>query len=160
MTASANRWRSQDGSRASPVMPTSRQPSCLMKRLVAGPQVPLVSKATGCTWNWPVSPAYFRTFLSSASLAAAPATVAVAGRWEGAKVLTQVASHTNDFPSVNGNSVSPSGRLPSPRSMPVGSKRDGTPTACRVRLTTSLCLRPQPTYKICNTGHRLLSSLR
>ena len=47
-------------------------------------------------------------------------------RWEGAKVSTQVASQTNNLPFDQGTIVIPSGRLPSVRSRPVGSSREGT----------------------------------
>ena len=47
-------------------------------------------------------------------------------RWEVAKVSTQVASQTNNLPFDHGTMVIPSGRLPSARSRPVGSSREGT----------------------------------
>ena len=46
-------------------------------------------------------------------------------RWEGAKVSTQVASQTNNLPFDQGTIVIPSERLPSTRSRPVGSSREG-----------------------------------
>ena len=64
---------------------------------------------------------------------------AVMDRWEGAKVSTQVASQTNNLPFDQGTIVIPSGRLPSVRSRPVGSSREGTladdKALCRMSLS-------------------------
>eukprot|EP00731_Ephydatia_muelleri_P021752 Em0014g343a len=95
----------------SPVVFTMQRPKSVKNDMERGPQTPVVSKATE----------------------------AVMDRWEGAKVSTQVASQTNNLPFDQGTIVIPSGRLPSVRSRPVGSSREGTladdKALCRMSLT-------------------------
>ena len=61
-------------------------------------------------------------------------------RWEGAKVSTQVASQINHLPFDQGAIVIPSGRLPSARSRPVGSIREGTLTEDKALRRMSLSM--------------------
>ena len=99
---------------------------------------PRVSMATGVK-EWPWSRyEYFRS-----SAAAATASVAIAW-YDGAKVSGQVASQTKGFPSFHRTIVTPSGRLPSSRSSPEDSRRDGILAEHRARDKMSLmaeCLR-------------------
>lgn len=60
---------------------------------------------------------------------------------------TQVESQIKDFPLDHGIKVRPSGRLPSARLIPGGSKRDGMPQEVRDLLMISLsdvCLGMRP----------------
>ena len=56
----------------------------------------------------------------------------------GEKVSEQVASYTKLFPLLYGNSVSPSGRRPSPLSSPAGSRTLSSPAPQSARRRTSL----------------------
>ena len=67
--------------------------------------------------------------IRSAWLAISPAPVAANDMLEGAKVSWQVTSHTKDQPFFQGMMGRPSGRLPSDRQRPDGSRVDGTSTA-------------------------------
>ncbi|CAH1646588.1 unnamed protein product [Spodoptera littoralis] len=59
---------------------------------------------------------------------------------KGARVSTQVASHTKDLPSFQGIMDIPSGLLPSSRAKPFGSRTAGTPAMIRARRIMSLML--------------------
>ena len=59
---------------------------------------------------------------TSAERDADPDSVAVRANAEGENELTQVQSQMRHFPLEKGNTVMPSGRLPSPRSRPTGSR--------------------------------------
>ena len=80
--------------------------------------------------------AYFNLFLFSAAAAPGDKAQSITELW--LNVSTQVESQHKLRPTLNGNTVRPSGRLPSPRSKPKGSNQDGTPAVARARLTTSL----------------------
>ena len=76
------------------------------------PKGPAVSMATGVKmWCW-LRAAYFSCLFRSARAATAPASLVALGRWEGANVSGQVASHTRSLPLFQSTSVTPSGRLP------------------------------------------------
>ena len=64
-------------------------------------------------------------FLRSASSATAPASLVASVMWDGANVSGHVASHTRTRPPFHGTIVAPSGRLPSSREMPIGSRCAG-----------------------------------
>ncbi len=98
----------------------------------------VVSMVTGTNeWHWSRWE-YFCFFRSSAAAATAPAPLAALGRYDGAKVSGQDASHTKRLPLFHGSTVMPSGRCPSDRNIPDGSKRDGTCAAVRALCTMSL----------------------
>ena len=59
---------------------------------------------------------------TSAERDADPDSVAVRANAEGEKESTQVESQVKHFPLEKGNTVMPAGRLPSPRSRPMGSR--------------------------------------
>ena len=74
----------------------------------------------------------------SASSAIAPASLVASVMWDGANVSGHVASHTRTRPPFHGTIVAPSGRLPSDREMPVGSKCAGIFIAANDLLIKSL----------------------
>ena len=117
-----------------------RRPISRRSLLLLVPSTPLVSTATGSNLYLSASPEYFRRLSSSAASAAAPGRrdVLPIAVWQ--KVSVQVASQQRLLPLLNGNTVSPSGLRPSPRSRPTGSSQEGTPAAARARFTTSLRL--------------------
>ena len=122
----------------SPVTCLRRLPRSLKNEKVSGPKGPAVSMATGVKmWHW-LRAAYFSCLLRSAWAATAPASLVALGRWAGAKVSGQVASHTRSLPLFQGTSVTPSGRLPSERERPVGSSLEGKWVADIARWTMSL----------------------
>ena len=78
----------------SPVCCLSLRPKSMKNYLASGPMGPRVSTANGMNvWHAAID-RYFVAFLSSASLAADPASVAVLRRCDGARVYGQVKSHT------------------------------------------------------------------
>ena len=86
---------------------------------------PMVSTATGENM-WLFSRfEYFRHFSVSASEATTPAPALDLETWLGAKVSRQVKSQTRHLPLLYWINVIPSGRFPSCRQMPVGSRMDG-----------------------------------
>ena len=62
----------------------------------------------------------------------AAASLQVELTWEGPTVSTQVASQTSDLLWHQGNCMMPSGRFPSVRLIPVGSRTDGTRAKARM----------------------------
>ena len=68
------------------------------------------------------NPSYLRFLRTSAERDADPGSVVVRANAEGEKESTQVQSQMRHFPIEKGNTVMPSGRLPSPRSRPTGSR--------------------------------------
>ena len=136
-TAKLTLCRSQAPSRTSPVSVAIRRPSSFKKSLVEGPRAPVVSTAIGWNMYRSISWWYFCRLLDSARLAAYAGCSAVWGRFVAANVSLHVASHTSGFPFLNGKTVMPSGRRPSPRSNPGGSRFEGMPAVTRARLTTS-----------------------
>ena len=74
----------------------------------------------------------------SASSATTPASLVASVMWDGANVSGHVASHTRTHPPLHGTIVAPSGRLPSDREIPVGSKCAGIFTAANDLLIKSL----------------------
>lgn len=135
--ARANRCHSQAVSRGSPDTEVILAPSSRTNIFVDGPHAPAVSKDSGSKRNRCARSLYFLRFLSSASRAAAPGVLAAESTWLSANVLAHVASHARHIPLVNGKTVMPSGRLPSPRSTPVGSKREGIRADSKARLMMS-----------------------
>uniref|UniRef100_A0A8D8M036 Uncharacterized protein n=1 Tax=Cacopsylla melanoneura TaxID=428564 RepID=A0A8D8M036_9HEMI len=81
---------------------------------------------------------YFISFFFAATSAAAPASIHVFVKYEGAKVSTHVASHTKLFPFAQGINVTPSGLLPSFLDNPVGSNIAGMFREVNVRFKMSL----------------------
>ena len=67
---------------------------------------------------------YLAFFLSSAKAATAPASLLALEVYEGAKVSGLVASYTKSQPFFHGTMVTPSGRFPSDRWRPDGSRWD------------------------------------
>jgi len=90
------------------------------------PNTPAVSMAIGTKQCVEAKDAYFTLFLSSASLATHPASKDARPKYEGAKVSVHVKSHTKHFPFFQGARLIPSGRFPSERNTPDGSKREET----------------------------------
>ena len=117
----------------SPVTVDRRLPISAIKSPALGPHGPIVSMATGLNWYILQRDEYFERFLFSAHSLGAPARDAAELIWEAATVLTQVKSQTEHWPCDQGIMVAPSGRFPSSRDSPVGSKWDGTPAAPRAR---------------------------
>ena len=136
--ASPIRCRSHWVSRGSLLRVAARFPISLKKESKEGPMTPAVPTAIGCTVKRSVRPEYLQAFASSAFDAAVPASEAERRMLVAANVSTQVASQTRDFPWENGTRVRPSGRFPSPRSRPAGSRQEGIPAASKPRLTKSL----------------------
>ena len=75
-----------------------------------------------------------RFLRTSAERDADPGSVAVRTNAEGEKESTQVQSQMRHFPIENGNTDMPSGRLPSPRSRPTGSRTALKPADDKARL--------------------------
>ena len=84
------------------------------------------------------NPSYLRFLQTSAERDADPGSIAVRANAEGGKELTQVQSQMRHFPLEKGNTVMPSGRLPSPRSRPTGSRTALKPADYKARLMMSL----------------------
>ena len=82
--------------------------------------------------------AYFCSFASSARAATLPGPEADNVVLLGAKVSLHVKSQTRLFPDFQGKSVMPSGRLPSCRETPGGSRTEGNPAEEKARLRRSL----------------------
>ena len=68
------------------------------------------------------NPSYLRFLQTSAERDADPGSVAVRANAEGEKESTQVQSQMSHSPLEKGNTVVPSGRIPSPRSRQTGSR--------------------------------------
>ena len=89
---------------------------------------------------------YF-SFLASAAVATALASLVASDMYEAAKVFTQVKSQTRQWPDFHGTLEQPSGRLPSDLHRPMGSSVDGTFIAasdlCMMALIAA-CLEKQP----------------
>ena len=145
--ARLTRCLSQHVSHFSPVCAEMRRPNSIRSLEIAGPSTPVVSTARGSKRYLRASAAYRVRLRCSAARAADPGVTAQSVTWVVLKVLVQVASHTRDRPLLNGEIVMPSGRRPSPRSRPLGSRSAGTPAAARPRLIMSLiaaCLGRRP----------------
>ena len=110
------------------------------------------------------SPSYLRFLRTSAERDADPGSVAVRANAEGETESTQVQSKMRHFSLEKGNTVMPSGRLPSPRSRTTGSKTALKPADYKARLMMSfncqslnwLPVKVRSTYKIaclCNHCH-------
>ena len=114
---------------------------------VDSPYTPIVSTAIDSNWCASARAAYLRRLRFSALFAAMPASIADLFRCTPAKVSTHVQSQTKLLPPLNGKTVMPSGRDPSPLSNPGGSKADGRPVFWIALLTTSFiaeCLGKRP----------------
>ena len=83
------------------------------------------------------NPSYLRFLRTSAERDADPGSVAVRANAEGEKESTQVQSQMMHFPLEKGNTVMPSGRLPSARSRPSGSRTTLKPADDNARLMMS-----------------------
>ena len=100
---------------------------------------------------------YIRFLRTSAEREAEPGSVAVGANAEGGKESTQVQSQMRHFPLENGNTVMPSGRLPSTRSMPTGSRTALKPAddkACLMMLFKAECSAKRPALKRQERGCR------
>ena len=100
---------------------------------------------------------YIRFLRASAVRDADPGSVAVRANAEGEKESTQVQSQMRHFPMEKGNTVMPSGRLPSPRSRPTGSGTALKPTDDKARLMMSFkveCRGKQPALRRHERGCR------
>ena len=96
------------------------------------------------------NPSYLRFLQTSAERDADPGSVAVRANAEGGKESTQVQSQMRHFPLEKGNIVMPSGRLPSPRSRPTGSRTVLKPADDKARLMISFkaeCRGKRPALK-------------
>ena len=71
--------------------------------------------------NW----LYLASFFLSARAATDPGAITASDRYVGARVLTQVTSHTIHLPDSQGTMVIPSGLFPSERARPEGSSLAG-----------------------------------
>ena len=100
-----------------PISLTSFKPSC--------PHEPNVSIAIGTNKYSFSSSWYWSIFFISAFSAALPGCLAVWSTYDAARVSTTVESQIRHFPSLKGNSLNPSGRLPSFLLNPVSSSFDG-----------------------------------
>ena len=107
----------------SPVMLQILPPTSLMKSAPALPHVPRVSMTIGTKSCALVSATYFADLRASALAATVPASTADCITWDGARVSGHVASQRRHRPLDHGMRVTPSGRLPSPRFSPGGSRR-------------------------------------
>ena len=83
------------------------------------------------------SPSYLRFLRTNDERDADPGTVAVRANAEGEKESTQVHTQMRHFPIEKGNTVMPSGRLPTPRSRPTGSRTVLKPADDKARLMMS-----------------------
>ena len=81
--------------------------------------------------------AYLRRLRSSALIAAVPDSIADLFRCTQAKVWAHVQSQTKLVPPLNGKTVIPSGRDPSPLSNPRGSRTDSMPAYWSALLISS-----------------------
>ena len=86
---------------------------------------PSVSNASRMNVNVCWRSTYLSSFLVAAFSAAPPAFADVRWRKESATVAVTVTSHVRLFPCCHGMRVSPSGRFPSMRDSPGGSRTDG-----------------------------------
>ena len=136
-TATETRWYSHAVSRLSPVRAVSLRPSSFTSSAAAGPTTPAVSTAKGTKMYLSQREAYRARLRSSAPRAALPGSKADWITAVAEKVSEQVASHTKLFPLLYGNSVSPSGRRPSPLSSPAGSRTLSSPAPQSARRSTS-----------------------
>ena len=131
----------------SPVASTRRRPIALKMTPVDSAYTPIVSTTVGSKWCASARAAYLRRFRSSALFAAVPASIADLFMRTPAKVSTHVQSQTKLLPPLNGKTVIPSGRYPSPLSNPGDSKTDGRPAFWSPLLITSFiaeCLGKRP----------------
>ena len=80
------------------------------------------------------NPSYLWFLRTSAERDADPGSVAVRANAEGEKESTQVQSQMRHFPLEKGNTVMPSGRLPSLRSRPTISRTALKPADAKARL--------------------------
>ena len=83
----------------------------MSKLRASGPKAPEVSIAIGTCWDLD-SRAYF-SFLASAAVATALASLVATDMYKTAKVSTQVKFQTRHWPDFHGAMEQPSGRLPS-----------------------------------------------
>ena len=83
------------------------------------------------------NPSYLRFLRTSADRDAEPGSVVVRAYAEGGKELTQIESQMRHVPLENCNTVMQSGRLPSPRSRPTGSRTALKPADDKARLMMS-----------------------
>ena len=103
------------------------------------------------------SPSYIRFLRTSAERDADPGSVAVRANAEEEKESTQVESQLKHFPLEKGNTVMPSGRLPSPRSRPMGSRTALKPADDKARFMMLLkaeCRGKQPALRRHERGCR------
>ena len=103
------------------------------------------------------NPSYLRFLRTSAERDADPGSVAVRANAEGGKESTQVQFQMRHFPLEKGNTVMPSGRLPSPRSWPTGSRTALKPAGDKARLMMSYkseCRGKRPAQKRQERGCR------
>ena len=94
---------------------------------------------------------------ASAERDADPGSVAVRYNADGEKESTQVESQMRLFPLEKGNTVMPSGRLPSPRQRPTGSGTALKPADEKARLMMSFkaeCRGKRPALKLHERGCR------
>ena len=121
-----------------------------MKAFVFRPNTQEVSMAIACKMYRSHNPSYLRFLRTSAERDADPGSVAVRANAEGEKESTQVQSQMRHFPIEKGNTVMPSGRLPSPRSRPTGSRTALKPADDKARLMMSFkaeCRGKRPALK-------------
>ena len=103
------------------------------------------------------NPSYLTFLRTSAERDSDPGSVAVRANAEGGKESTQVQSQMRHFPIEKGNIVMPSGRLPSPRSRPTGSRTALKPADDKARLMMSFkaeCRGKRPALKQQERGCR------
>ena len=101
------------------------------------------------------NPSYLRFLRTSAERDADSCSVAVRANAEGGKESNQVQSQMWYFPLEKGNTVMPSGRLPSPRSRPTGSRTALKPADDKARLMMSFkaeCRGKRPALKLQERG--------
>ena len=147
--------RNQLTSLGSPVTSTRRRPIALKMAPVDSPYTPIVSTAISSNWCASARAAYLRCLRSSALFAAVPTSIADLLRCTPAKVSTHVQSQTKLLPPLNGKTVIPSGRDPTPLSNPGGSKTDGRPAFWSALLITSFIANALESgqHCICRTSH-------
>ena len=124
--------------RGSPVIAAMRLPISDDRAYASFPHTPRVSIAKGTQEFATESSAYLVRFLFSAAIAADPAIKEVWRTCDGARVSGQVKSQTKALPLDQGIIVTPSGRFPSPLSIPVGSRMVGVFALRNARAMTSL----------------------
>lgn len=160
-TAREIRSKSHLVSLGSPDVSADKLPIRFRVRRVRGPIAPDVSTAIGSNRYLSVRGLYFSILRSSARLAAAPGSIAESTMLPPEKVSVHVASHMSDLPPRKGKMVIPSGRLPSPRSRPTGSRCEGKPAPFKLLLRVSLraaCLGKRPALLRQDKGCRSNSS--